>query len=235
MKASTQKIKHIRILCALLAIFATLVTACVVAPSTALAADSGRSVMYRMYNPNSGEHFYTANANERTSLIHAGWCGEGVGWIAPSYSNTPVFRLYSGTDHHYTTSAVERDSLMRTGWSYEGIGWYSSERQNFPLYRQFNPNVQPGAARNNSGSHNYTTSLTENDNLVRNGWRAEGIGWHAIEGGYGESTAYVTPTGSKYHRSTCPTIQRSNATALPTYLAIARGYGACKDCRPPAV
>lgn len=134
--------------------------------------------MYRIYNPNSGEHFYTASAGERNNLVNVGWRYEGIGWTAPTSSTTPVFRLYSGTDHHYTTSAFERDHLIKVGWKYEGIGWYSDDNKEVPLYRQFNPNVQPGAPRNNSGSHNYTTSKWENDQLVKVGWRAEGIGWY---------------------------------------------------------
>ena len=143
------------------------------------AAPSGVA-MYRLYNPNSGEHFYTASAHERDSLRRAGWKYEGVGWTAPASSRTPVYRLYSGTDHHYTTSAAERDMLVRAGWKYEGVGWYSDDAKGVPLYRQFNPNVNPGAPRNNSGSHNYTTSRTEHDHLVSVGWRGEGIGWYGM-------------------------------------------------------
>ena len=106
-------------------------------------------VMYRLYNPNSGEHFYT-----------------------------PVYRLYSGTDHHYTTSIVERDHLIDVGWTLEGdnaegIAWYSDDQKRVPLYRQFNPNVDPTAPFNNSGSHNYTTSLEEHEQLISIGWRGE--------------------------------------------------------------
>ena len=136
--------------------------------------------MHRLYNPNSGEHFYTASAHERDSLRRAGWKYEGVGWTAPASSRTPVHRLYSGTDHHYTTSAAERDMLVRAGWKYEGVGWYSDDAKGVPLYRQFNPNVNPGAPRNNSGSHNYTTSRAEHDHLVSVGWRGEGIGWYGM-------------------------------------------------------
>ena len=137
--------------------------------------------MYRLYNPNSGEHFYTANAGERDSLVNVGWNYEGVAWNAPKTSGTPVYRLYSGTDHHYTTSAGERDALMAAGWSYEDIGWYSDDAKGVPLYRQFNPNVNPSAPTNNSGSHNYTTSKGENDQLVSVGWQEEGIGWYGCK------------------------------------------------------
>ena len=142
-------------------------------------------VMYRLYNPNSGEHFYTASTAERDATIAAGWNDEGIGWTAPSESDTPVYRLYSGTDHHYTTSIVERDHLIDVGWTLEGdnaegIAWYSDDQKRVPLYRQFNPNVDPTAPFNNSGSHNYTTSLEEHEQLISIGWRGEDIGWYGV-------------------------------------------------------
>ncbi|MDO4404312.1 MAG: MBG domain-containing protein [Atopobiaceae bacterium] len=139
--------------------------------------------MYRLYNPNSGEHFYTADAAERNNVVRAGWKYEGIGWVAPVNSSMPVYRLYSGTDHHYTMYASERDNLIRAGWKYEGIGWYSDEDKTVPLWREFNPNVDPSAPRNNSGSHNYTTSKSEHDHLCSIGWKDEGIGWYAVEEG----------------------------------------------------
>ena len=143
--------------------------------SLSFMATFGEVSMYRLYNPNSGEHFYTSNVAERDMLISVGWSDEGIGWIAPSYSNTPVYRLYNqyGGEHHYTTNAAERDMLISAGWNDEGIGWYSDDAQTVPLYRQYNPN----AFANN---HNYTTSLAENDYLVSLGWQAEGIGWYGI-------------------------------------------------------
>ena len=132
--------------------------------------------MYRLYNPNSGEHFYTANVAEKDNLVGLGWRYEGVGWKAPVSSNTPVYRLYNKNagDHHYTMSAEEKDRLVSLGWKYEGIGWYSDDEQSVPLYRQYNPNAK-------AGSHNYTTSKAENDNLVKLGWRGEGVGWYGVK------------------------------------------------------
>ena len=137
-------------------------------------------IMYRLYNPNSGEHFYTASEFERDAIAAAGWDYEGTAWTAPVQSNTPVYRLYSGTDHHYTTSTFERDALVEAGWSYEGIGWYSDDRQTVGLHRLFNPYVDPNAPTNNSGSHHYTTSDVERDHLVSIGWNYEDIGWYGM-------------------------------------------------------
>jgi|GEM_PF-645249 len=134
--------------------------------------------MNRLYNPNGGEHFYTASDEERDGLVALGWQYEGTGWVAPETSDTPVYRLYNpnGGDHHYTTSAEERDWLVSLGWSYEGIGWYSDDAQTVKLYREYNPNAQ-------SGSHNYTTSLEEHKNLVNLGWHDEGTAWYGVAAG----------------------------------------------------
>ncbi|MBO6115473.1 MAG: bacterial Ig-like domain-containing protein, partial [Lachnospiraceae bacterium] len=138
--------------------------------------DAGFVDMYRLYNPNSGEHFYTSNAGERDHLVSAGWSSEGIGWKAPTTSNTPVYRLYNPNagDHHYTMNKAERDNLISVGWNDEGIGWYSDDEQGVPLYRQYNPNAV-------TGSHNYTTNKSENDWLISVGWNGEGIGWYGVK------------------------------------------------------
>ena len=131
--------------------------------------------MFRLYNPNSGEHFYTKSTEERDNLKKLGWQYEGIGWYAPSSSNTPVYRLYNpnGGDHHYTVSVNERDMLKKAGWKYEGIGWYSDDAMGVKVLREYNPNAT-------SGSHNFTTSETEHQNLVKLGWRDEGTAWYAV-------------------------------------------------------
>lgn len=145
-------------------------------PKSAFAAD-----MYRLYNPNSGEHFYTASANERNELYVLGWSYEGIGWVAPN-AGEDVYRLYNPNagDHHYTPSAAEREMLLEAGWSDEGVGWKTGGT--VPLYRQYNPNAI-------AGSHNFTTSKDENASLVAAGWREEGIGWYGI----GEGRADAIP------------------------------------------
>ena len=146
----------------------------VVIPGTANAV-AVQEEMYRLYNPNSGEHFYTADSYERDQLVSVGWRYEGVGWSAPSASNTPVYRLYNPNagDHHYTTSSYERDQLVSVGWRYEGIGWYSDDAKAVAVYRQYNPNAIAGA-------HNFTTSSTERDQLVSVGWDDEGVAWYGV-------------------------------------------------------
>ncbi len=130
--------------------------------------------MFRLYNPYSGEHFYTASAYEHDVLVGLGWKDEGVGWVAPA-EGAPVFRLYNpyGGDHHYTMGEFERDELVKVGWLYEGIGWRSAGENGVPVLRQYNPYASAGA-------HNFTTSAFEVDSLVGLGWKDEGIGWYAL-------------------------------------------------------
>ena len=133
------------------------------------------SDMHRLYNPNSGEHFYTKEAGEKAYLVSLGWKDEGIGWTAPVESKTPVYRLYNPNagDHHYTLNPAEKNMLVSVGWKDEGIGWYSDDAKGKPLYRQYNPNAK-------AGSHNYTLNKAENDYLAGIGWKAEGIAWYAV-------------------------------------------------------
>ncbi|EOH82921.1 leucine-rich repeat protein [Enterococcus malodoratus] len=153
-------------------------------------AEAATNDMYRLYNPNSGEHFYTANTNERDLLKRVGWNDEGIGWYAPT-SGDPVYRMYNPNagDHHYTPHGFERDHLVKVGWRYEGIGWYSDKNKKIPLYRAYNPNAK-------AGSHNYTVSKAEQNHLIKVGWRNENIAWY----------------GAK--RETAPTVNKAELQAL---------------------
>ncbi len=138
-------------------------------------------VMYRLYNPNSGEHHYTADKAERDNVVAAGWNDEGVGWVAPVKSATPVYRLYNSHeplgDHHYTTDKAEYDNCVAAGWTGEGIGWYSDDSKRMTLHRVYNPNAY---AMGMTGAHHYTADKPEADYLASIGWRAEGIAWYGV-------------------------------------------------------
>lgn len=156
----------------------------VIVLSTVLNIISGKEVradlientnnMYRLYNPNNGEHFYTSSDLERDNLRKYGWKFEGAGWMAP-VSGDKVYRLYNGNvgEHHYTLSIDERNGLINAGWSYEGISWYSDVNETVPIYRAYNPNAI-------TGTHNYTKNQSEQKNLINVGWKNEGISWYGI-------------------------------------------------------
>lgn len=185
-------------------------------PVSAIADDGGTVDMYRLYNLSSGEHFYTMNGYEKQHLESLGWIYEGVGWVAPAHSNTPVYRLYNPNtgDHHYTTNGNEKNMLATVGWRYEGIGWYSSDsNRNYPLYRQYNPNTTVG-------THNYTLNGNEASALVRAGWRDEGVAWYGIGG----ATAAVLPQFMRPSEGAYPNLGSMPALNIEVSIAAQRVY-----------
>lgn len=132
--------------------------------------DQGHNAIYRMYNPNNGEHIYTISLAEANMLRQVGLEYEGVGWISPD-SGTPVYRLYNIVEgiHMYCTSSSEISSLKKVGWKNEGIAFYSDG--NKPIYRLYNPN---------SGVHHFTKSYEEKQALLKYGWNDEEIGFYTV-------------------------------------------------------
>ncbi|EGP4894554.1 serine protease [Enterococcus faecium] len=136
-------------------------------------------VMYRLYNPNNHEHFYTSSTKERDHLIKIHWGNyEGPAWNAPTNTGKLVYRLYNKglRDHHYTASWDEVKWLTKSyGWTYEGPAWRSAPKNNHPIYRLFLKGVT-------SGSHHYTGSWKEVQWLTKNyGWKYEGVGWYGAD------------------------------------------------------
>lgn len=94
----------------------------------------GSGEMYRVYNPNSGEHFYTSNKAEKDHLVNLGWKYEGIGWFSadPNDSNSvPLLREYNpnafSNNHNYTTNSKEHNWLVGLGWKDEGKAWYATK------------------------------------------------------------------------------------------------------------
>lgn len=139
--------------------------------------------MYRLYNPHSGEHFYTQDTGERDNLRRIGWNYEGIGWQAPK-TGDPVYRLYNryNGEHFYTLNAKERDSITKQGWTYEGIGWYSYNGANgLPVSRLYNKKVN---------WHHYTLDENEKRVITQQGWNYEGVGWYAVGNGQQSNEDY---------------------------------------------
>jgi hypothetical protein len=139
-----------------------------------ITGESIRSVpMFRMYNPNSGEHFYTGSEEERGILVKAGWKYEGVGFNAP-IEGEPVYRLYEPVtgEHLYTMDRMEVYKLLGSGWNYENVAWNSAKQDEIVQYRLRNPNAT-------CGRYHFTSSKEERDWLIGLGWIDEGIGWYS--------------------------------------------------------
>lgn len=132
--------------------------------------------VYRLYNPNSSEHFYTPSEHEKDYLSQVGWSFEGIGWRSPKNDTSqPVYRVYNPNagDHHYTTNAKERDHLVDVGWNDEGVAWYSDPYVGVQILRAYNPNAK------GAGAHHFTDNEIERDLLVDLGWRQENVAFYA--------------------------------------------------------
>lgn len=171
-------------------------------------ADAAQT-MHRMYNPNSGEHFYTANGIEKDILVRAGWNYEGTGWTAPD-TGPNVYRMYNANagDHHYTMNPAEKDMLVRVGWNYEGVGWKTDDYNGVALHRLYNPNAK-------AGSHHYTTNAGERDSLAAIGWRKEGIGWYGMNPNqkFNVKIVHKGSDGKTLNQETVSVARDSNFTA----------------------
>ena len=142
------------------------------------------SEVYRMYNPNNGEHFYSKNLEEVFYLVSVGWNFEqesDFGSVdALDYDAIPVYRLFNpneGGMHFYTGNAQEAAYLSTVGWNYEGISHYVYDpdcKKGVMQYRQFNPYSL-------NGQHNWTANLSEKEWLESLGWIDEGVVWNVID------------------------------------------------------
>ena len=150
--------------------------------------------IYRLYNPDNGEHLYTTDANETRVLYHEhNWGYEGIAWYAPNGTGTPVYRLYNPVlcNHLYTTDTNEVAVLTSTaGWVSDNNGqpvFYSDGT--IPVYRVYNRELQ--------GMHHLTTDKNEYDTLPIHGWTQEGVSLYARAIGSPIITRYWNESGEE--------------------------------------
>lgn len=180
-----------RITKSILTIFLTIImVASALVPSSVAKAEVVGSVpIYRLYNPDNGEHLYTTDANERDVLFNSyGWGYEGVAWYSAT-SGTPVYRLYNNVlcNHLYTTDLNEitvLTSMENTAWTIDNNAqplFYSNGV--CPIYRVYNAELK--------GMHHLTTDKNEYDVLPTFGWAQEGISLYAVAVGNPILTKYA--------------------------------------------
>ena len=160
-----------------------------------IGANSGYPV-YRLYNSQTGTHFWTENIAERNKYKQNGYNEEGVAFhqvsliknVAPPPAGKKlVYRFYGrpGNTHFWTVNILERDNLIRQGNRYEGIAFLAPEASNSsPVYRLYNTVTK---------RHFYTLSTAERDRFSQVGtWRAEGVAF------YGNVSSSNTPVYRAY-------------------------------------
>lgn len=162
--------------------------------------------IYRVYNPNSGEHLHTLDSGERDNLMGIGWVYEGISMQIDGSGND-LYRVYNPNsgEHFYTKDSGEQQNLVANGWHAEGVAWKTPESGE-AVYRVYNPNAR------DAGSHHYTLEASERDGLVSQGWKNEGTSWF-VSGG--ASTALSMILGSKGINADPKTMQDN----LPMYPA----------------
>ena len=93
---------------------------------------SSSLAVYRVYNPNSGEHHYAA-ADEASWLVGQGWTQEKIAFYSDDNMGVPVYRLWNGLDgvgsHYYTTDEGEASWLASIGWQAEGVNFYGVKEE----------------------------------------------------------------------------------------------------------
>lgn len=157
------------------------------------------NLLFRSYNPNSGEHFFTTDYAEASWLASQGWVGEQTAWSVPEKGDI-VYRLYNPNagDHIYTKSIVEYDWLAEQGWTQEGASFLSDTRDEVPVYRSYNKNALK------AGAHMFTTSKSEHDGLINIGWNNEDISFYA-ESSYSKLEKEVAYCESTFKEEDYPT------------------------------
>lgn len=86
--------------------------------------------LYRAYNPQITDHFYTASESEWNNAVeNLEYSREGIaGYIYAEQvcGSIPLYRTYdvAGTDHFYTTNEQEYEGVVAGGFANEGIVGY---------------------------------------------------------------------------------------------------------------
>ncbi|MCB2188663.1 MAG: hypothetical protein KQJ78_19770 [Deltaproteobacteria bacterium] len=112
-------------------------------------------VLHRLYDPNSGQHYYTCRDGEKNALVAAGWIFErDEGFLFASREAAPqdaveVFNLYNTVvgSHLFTINASEAAYVVANipGWEqHTSPGW--ALRNTAPVARLGADNVDPGSS-----------------------------------------------------------------------------------------
>ena len=151
-----------------------------------LDATFGVEPVYRLYNPNSGEHLFTTDVLERDSLVKDKWDNEGAKWNAPSVSSEGIYRLYNPStgEHLYTSDGLEIAHLVNDeNWEEDFNGnpaFYAADDDLDPdaitINRFFNP------AGTGVSAHIFSVDPAEIADLVSKGYEKEnGFGGYPLD------------------------------------------------------
>lgn len=139
--------------------------------------------IFRAYNPNTSQHFFTQNCGEYQAVVRAGWNPEGRQlflWEGPLSGAAIAAKRYgssNGISHLYTTQLKPED----------GPGWVEEPSIGFVTPYRSNSMVEVFHFKHVNGNHFYTTNRAEIVNPATNqpapGWSvAPSLGWAPASG-----------------------------------------------------
>ncbi|MBI3291791.1 MAG: hypothetical protein HYZ73_03140 [Elusimicrobia bacterium] len=148
--------------------------------------------VYRSYNASNGDHQYgTTQDLDPGYVLELG--GEPIAYVSssPGTDLSPFYNVenpYTG-ENYYTLSEGEKNALVAAGWQDKNFVGYLLNRPPeisplASLYRLYNSS--PG------GMHFFTTNRTERDELVKLGWKSQGMGDGGAAGYLTLNTASVS-------------------------------------------
>lgn len=73
-----------------------------------------------VYNPDSGEHLFTADTSKVDHLVSLGWHDENIAFDDDPHAVKPVYRVRNPNNlnfsHHFTTDKNGYENLKKLGW-----------------------------------------------------------------------------------------------------------------------
>ena len=150
-----------------------------------VAPSAANMPVYHLRDNQNGS-LLTTDKNEYDTLIKPayGWKGKGIEFyadIAGSNSGYDTFRLVNNINgnHVFTSDIARVETLKKSGYTYENVA--------FSAMSKFRQETAPapgqalvyrfGSMPNNG--HFWTTSVIERDDMIRSGYRYEGVAWRA--------------------------------------------------------
>ena len=136
------------------------------------------ATLYRLYNPNDGDHYYTDNKDEAMFLSAVGWTQEKSEYkvVSACKANgfgTAVYSVYNPNtgEHLLTVDVDEAEYLESVGWNWDNdraAKFYAPQNATKAVYRVYNPYT--------AGPAHHYADQEETTALVDLGWRWDNNG-----------------------------------------------------------
>ena len=160
-----------------------------------------KNAVWRLYNPKSGGHFFSANYTEVNTYLMNGWKSDGIVSYSSDNGDISVHRLYNPkTNYHILSSnSAEINSLKSQGWKDDGE-IFKANSSGKPVWRL-----------SNKGRY-FATNNTDELSIYKNaGWNIDGISYYEI-------SEYEISTWRLYNKTTGYHILVASANELTDYI-----------------